>query len=614
MSFSEARKTSNLRAPLQTMNKHYLLLFVLFCAIHAAAQLPNTTCANAIQICFDDPVGYPATINSGAAETGPNYGCLNSRPNPAWFYFQVSAPGDHQLFITNTQARDLDFIIYGPFSADDDWCDSLTALNTADCSYAGGTTETANFTSTAIGDVYVLLITNFSNQPTNVSVVQNAGSGAFDCNFVAPCIVSQVLTTPGTCDTLSNSYPLSGQVWSFNTPQTGTLTVSVGGQSQQFNAPFVNPVVFSFSGLPSNGASTPVNATFSAAASCNGSGTFTAPASCIPCQASVSSNSPVCQGDTIEIITNFDGTATFQWVGPDFFTSTQKNPSLLADSESASGEYTVLITGANCISERSLVVDVIQSPPAQVIPLETELCEGEIVFLSAVDFPGAVFQWDGPNGFTASTRNTQVNNATSAASGEYIVSFSVNGCIGTPDTLAVQVFDAPQIVLHLPPFINPQSGQSTFYIEGATGLNYQWNFIGNTTLISSIAYSTQNDTAYISWDGGEGTVGAQVIATDSNGCVSDPVQALSQVIIPLGIANLMENVPSVFPNPADAFTRLRNISSGSYVVYDLTGKQVDAGVIQSENSTINRNGLNAGLYWLELRNEAGAARLKLVWR
>jgi hypothetical protein len=598
----------------RTMNKLLFLLTGLVISFCLQAQLPNTTCVNAIQICFDDPVGYPATINAGAAETGPNYGCLNSRPNPAWFYFQVSAPGDHQLFITNTQARDLDFIIYGPFSTEDDWCDSLTALNTADCSYAGGTTETANFTSTAIGDVYVLLITNFSNQPTNVSVVQNAGNGAFDCNFVAPCIVSQVLSTPGTCDTLSNSYQLSGQVWSFNTPQTGTLTVSVDGQSQQFNAPFVNPVPFSFSGLPSTGASTPVTAVFSASATCTGTGTYTAPASCIPCQASVSSNSPVCQGDTIEIITNFDGTATFQWVGPDFFTSTQKNPSLLADSEAASGEYTVIITGANCISERSLTVDVIQSPPAQAIPLETELCEGEIVFLSAVDFPGAMFQWDGPNGFTAGTRNTQVNNATSAASGEYIVSFSVNGCIGTPDTIAIQVFDAPQITLNLPPFVNPQTGQSTFYIEGAEGLSYQWNFIGNTTLISDIAYSAQNDTAYISWDGGEGIVGAQVIATDSNGCISEPVQALSQVVIPLEIAHLIDNVPSVFPNPADAFTRLHNFSSGKYILYDLAGKQVDAGVVQGENITLNRNGINAGVYWLELSNEVGSTRIKLVWR
>ena len=613
MSFSEARKTSNLRTPRQTMNKRYIFLFGLFCALNAAAQLPNTTCANAIQICFDDPVGYPATINAGAAETGPEYGCLNTRPNPAWFYFQVSTPGAHQLFITNTQNRDLDFIIYGPFAPDNPWCDSLTTLNTADCSYTGGTTETANFTSTASGDVYILLITNYSNQPTNVSVVQNAGTGAFDCNFVAPCVVSQVLATPGTCDTLSNSYQLNGQVWSFNTPQSGTLTVSVNGQTQEFTAPFNNPVPFSFSNLPSTGVANNIAASFSAA-TCTGTGTYIAPASCIPCQASLSSNSPVCQGDTIEILTNFDELATYQWVGPNFFTSAQKNPIRIASSDSASGEYTVLITGPNCISERSVLVDVIQSPPAQAIQLVNQLCEGEILFLSAVDYPGAVFQWSGPNNFQATTRNTQVNNATPAASGNYIVSFTVNGCIGAPDTVEAQVFTAPQLELVIPQIINPQGGSSIFYVSAQPGNVYQWNFIGNTTLISNVTFSSANDTAYISWDGGEGTIGAQVIATDSNGCTSAPVQALSQVVIPLSTDISMENAPVIFPNPAEEITRLRNFPSGRFEVYDLTGNQVNAGEVNDENLILNRNGLKAGLYWIKLSNEKGTTRLKLVWR
>lgn len=596
------------------MNKRYFFIIGLFCALNAAAQLPNTTCANAYQICFDDPVGYPATINAGAAETGPEYGCLNSRPNPAWFYFQVSTPGAHQLFITNTQNRDLDFIIYGPFSADDLWCDSLTALNTADCSYAGGTTETANFTSTTVGDIYVLLITNFSNQPTNVSVVQNAGTGAFDCNFVAPCVISQILATPGTCDTLTNTYQVSGQVWSFNTPQSGTLTVGVNGQTQQFNAPFNNPVLFTFPNLPSTGTTNTISASFSAATTCTGTGTYTSPASCIPCQATVSSNSPVCQGDTIEIITNFDGEATFQWVGPNFFTSAQKNPMRIASSDSASGEYTVLITGPNCISERSVLVDVIQSPPAQAIPLQNELCEGEILFLSAVDYPGAQFQWSGPNNFEATTRNAQVNNTTPSASGNYIVSFTVNGCIGAPDTIDAQIFPAPQVELVIPQIINPQGGGSIFYVSGPPGNVYQWNFIGNTTLISNVTFSAASDTAYITWDGGEGTVGAQVIATDSNGCISDPAQALCQVVIPLSAKNTTEKTPVISPNPADEFTHIQYFSPGRFVLYDLAGKQVNRGVVESGDYILSRNGLKPGLYWIELINKNGNTRLKLVWR
>ena len=595
------------------MKKLYIsLLGLLFC-FKVGAQLPNTTCSNAIQICFDNPVGYPATVNAGAAETGPEYGCLNTRPNPAWFYFQVSTPGAHQLFITNTQNRDLDFIIYGPFSPDNPWCDSLTALNTADCSYSGGTTETANFTSTTSGAIYVLLVTNFANLPTNVSVVQNAGNGSFTCDFTAPCLVSQVLASPGSCDTLTNQYTVSGQVWSFNTPQTGSLNITLNNQSQTLQAPFSNPILFTFSGLPSNATVNNINASFSASANCSGSVSYTAPSSCIPCQATLSSNSPVCQGDNVQITCNFSSDATFQWVGPNFFTSSQQNPSFTASSDSVSGEYTVLITGENCVSERTISVDVIQSPPAQIIPLISELCEGEILFLSAVDFPGASFQWVGPNGFQANTRNTQINDASPASSGNYIVSFSVNGCTGAPDTLAAQIFAAPNINLIFPEFINPQEGPSTFYVQGSPQYTYQWNFIGNTTLIASVVFSAQNDTAYITWDGGEGLVGAQVIATDSNGCVSDPVQSFAQVQIPLGndrIDALSQAVIS--PNPAESSIRIIGPVAGNYTIYDLTGKIVSVGKITGPESIVPRNDLKPGIYWVSIEQEHAFVRLKLI--
>jgi hypothetical protein len=596
------------------MNKFYFALLGLFLCAKAQAQLPNTTCANAIQICFENPIGYPATVGAGPAETGPEYGCLNSRPNPAWFYFQVGTPGDHQLFITNSQNRDLDFILYGPFAFDDPWCDSLTALNTADCSYAGGTTETANFTSTVSGDVYVLLITNFSNQPTNVTIVQNAGNGTFTCDFVAPCLVSQILATPGTCDTLTNQYALSGQVWSFNTPATGTLTVTCSGQTQTLNAPFSNPTTFAFSGLTSNGQSNTISASFSATSTCVGTVTYTAPAGCIPCEASVSSNSPVCAGDSVQITTSFSSNATFQWVGPNFFTSAVQNPTFIANSDSASGVYTVLITGENCVSERSVLIDVTQSPAAQAIPLDTELCEGEILFLSAVNYPGASFQWSGPNGFQASTRNTQVNNTDEASSGNYIVSMSVNGCQGTSDTVQAQINPSPIINLTIPEFSNPLDGPGVFYITGLANYSYQWNFIGNTTLIATQSFSALSDTAYISWTGGEGLVGAQVIATDNIGCVSDPVQALTQVIIPLNTKEIASADPQIFPNPAKDIAYFKNFPEGDFSVYDLSGKLVNKGQITGNVFAMAQNGLLPGIYTVEILKENIPFRYKLVWQ
>ncbi len=581
------------------MNKILLLLSLAIFPFVGYGQLGNTTCANAIQICFENPIAYPATINGGQAETGPAYGCLSSRPNPAWFYFQVGTPGPHQLFITNSMNRDLDFIIYGPFTIGDDWCDSLTVPNTADCSYAGGTTETANFTSVNAGDIYVLLITNFSNQNTNVNIIQNAGTGSFTCNFTAPCITSLVTATPGICDTTTNQYAVSGQIWGFNFPDNGQLSITLGSNTQTLQGPFSSPVSFSFAGLPSNGQVQQVNAAFSGTSSCSGTGSFTAPSGCIPCVANASGNSPVCEGDSIFLAIDFDQPATYQWSGPGFFTSQQQNPVLTANPDAAAGVYTVLINGPNCVSERSVAIEITEAPIPQAIAVETEVCEGDILFLGAVDVQGGSYAWTGPNGFQAFTRNTQVNNTIPSASGDYLLSLSVNGCSNGADTVSATVFASPLVNIDLPDFVNPQNGSSLFYVSGPQGLNYQWNFIGNTTLITATEFNATGDSVLISWDGGEGIMGAQVIATDANGCVSEPIQDLCEVVIPLAANTLGAKEVLIYPNPVGDFLNLDLPSSCKVYVFDTKGVLVYEASLSKGKHTLHCETWSKGIYHLQ---------------
>ncbi|MEX1188180.1 MAG: hypothetical protein WED33_02915, partial [Bacteroidia bacterium] len=246
------------------------------------AQSGNSTCDNAIRICLNNPVTYPAATGAGPAETGPDYGCLGSEPNPAWFSFSIDSPGTHTILQNNSSARDLDFILFGPFSSETGNCSDLTAENTADCSYAGGATETIEFTSIAQGDFYLLMVTNFSNQPTNVTFTQTEGTGTFDCDFTGICQISLVSATAGACDTLLNTYTVIGSVFTFNPPTSGDLTITSGGLTQTISAPFPNPTPFSISGLPSNGTAGSVSVAFSSSAGCVGTASFSAPGNCIP--------------------------------------------------------------------------------------------------------------------------------------------------------------------------------------------------------------------------------------------------------------------------------------------------------------------------------------------
>ena len=117
-------------------------MFVFVC-FYANSQ---TSCATAQPFCAGGTSGvtFPATVNGPAAQVGPNYGCLGTQPNPAWYYLQVSNSGNIDLYIAGTGNQDVDFICWGPFTNLASACGSLTAGNTIDCSYSSSPTETCN--------------------------------------------------------------------------------------------------------------------------------------------------------------------------------------------------------------------------------------------------------------------------------------------------------------------------------------------------------------------------------------------------------------------------------------------------------------------------------------
>src|SRR6218665_211047 len=131
-----------------------LILSLTATALSMGSLAQNSNGAGAAAFCSGTTT-YAAGVGAGTAQSGPNYGCLYTQPNPAWFFMQVSTSGNITLAITASPPRDIDFILYGPFSSPT--CTGLTAANTEDCSYAGGTgTEYADITGGIAGEYYIL--------------------------------------------------------------------------------------------------------------------------------------------------------------------------------------------------------------------------------------------------------------------------------------------------------------------------------------------------------------------------------------------------------------------------------------------------------------------------
>lgn len=169
---------------------------------NSVAQTINYPCDTARPFCSDSSYVFPNST-SGTAPLGPNYGCLGSTPNPVWYYMQIGTAGTLQLTMSQTSASgtglDVDFAMWGPYTSLSTGClDVMSGLTPPlQCSYSSAATETIGLgmaggfgtgastpPSASVGEVYIVLITNYSGQPGTISFAQTGGTGSADCGIV----------------------------------------------------------------------------------------------------------------------------------------------------------------------------------------------------------------------------------------------------------------------------------------------------------------------------------------------------------------------------------------------------------------------------------------------
>ena len=209
----------------------------------------------------------------------------------------------------------------------------------------------------------------------------------------------------------------------------------------------------------------------------------------------VTSNSPVCDSGILNLTTT-DVTpgVTYNWVGPNGFTSTSQTPIITPAPFADSGWYVVTVMVNNCFSKDSTKVLINPNPrPAirDIIPI----CSGDTLKLVSVT-PGGVdvYLWNGPNGFISNQQNPIIINAGAAASGVYTLTVTRNGCTGTDTAIAtVNPTPDPPIVLdtNYCQFTTPVPPIS------AAGTNLLWYTSLPAILSSTVAPTPSTDVAGI---------------------------------------------------------------------------------------------------------------------
>jgi hypothetical protein len=460
----------------------------------------NATCETALPFCTNMGLYvFPAGVNSGSpcgdtynaqcSEpykcTGAHQGqdnCLSTAPNPAFYYMRIDEPGNLNIYMYTTPPEDLDFDCWGPFEDMNTACDLLSCSNMVDCSYSADPTEHCHINGALTGQYYILLITNYSNSPCNISF-ENVGTGTTDCSILPPlvsgggpyCVGETIHLTaqnqPGATFSWTGPNGFSSTEQNPSIPSCTmemagiyTCTITIGDESSSAETEFVE-----VDAMPS--------ADFTFTSACEGD----------PIQfTSTSTTNP-----TGQTITNFE------WDFGDDQTASGQSVSHAFDHY---GDYEVTLTVSTgqgvCTDQKTMTVTVYAIPQLNVTASPSSVIYGGIATLTAiVETPGNfTYHWEPANMVTnPNSQTTQTVPITSPQVFTVTVTNELGGCSSsTPVTVSMAGSDLTATAT-ADQYEICENGSTTLHalpMAGTGNYTYSWspaNLLNSTTSQNPVA-------------------------------------------------------------------------------------------------------------------------------
>ncbi len=524
---------------------------------YGVLETENDSCHTSMPFCTGTIYTFPAGTNT-SAQVGPNYNCLNTRPNPAWYHLKILDPGPIAIYMYSTPARDIDFCLWGPFMDPITPCPmtntngGLTGSKVIDCSYSPNPTETANIPNGQTGEYYILIITNFSNQPCNITFQQNSGTGTTDCTILPPAASS-------------NSPVCVGESIELEAANAGGATyqwTGPGGFFSNQQNPVINNAQYSNAGI------------YSVTITVNGiqsDPSITEVYVYDPPTATLTANGPttICEGDSTQLLISATSVGPFRvtlstgnglptvinffqptktiWVYPnDTTTYSLTSVSNNACSGTVSGEVTVNV------KPKPDPMFSVQNPCASLV---TQFNDETTVT------GGSASSWDWNFGDGSSHSNLQDPTHTYSAGGNYDITLSVVANNGCSESITSQQLINPT------PSVSAGGDQSIPYgtntqlsgtASGGSGVHtYLWtpsDKVDNATILNpnTVLLASSQD--------------FQLTATDQNGCQKSDEMSITVTGGPLS-AVIQPTPPAICIGES---TTLNAVSSGGSGIYTYT--------------------------------------------
>ena len=217
----------------------------------------------------------------------------------------------------------------------------------------------------------------------------------------------------------------------------------------------------------------------------------------------VSSNSPVCEGQTIQLNSSSSNGGNFvAWnkISPNIglISNSNSSPGISNVALSDSGRYQVAYALNGCSKLDTVSVTVKPLPVISSLTTNAPICSGNNLNASVSATNGSTYSWTGPNTFSNGTNSWSIPSATTAASGTYSLTVTLNGC--SINSTVVNTVNPTPVVNTTSPVSVCEGTQLQLNVTATAGGGYAWagpntfSSLSQNPVVSSMATTTMNGT------------------------------------------------------------------------------------------------------------------------
>lgn len=267
----------------------------------------------------------------------------------------------------------------------------------------------------------------------------------------------------------------------------------------------------------------------------------------------------------------------------------------------AGNYYLTLTDGNNCTANFGpFNISNPGAPPAPdlIVSDNTPCLTADVQLEATSTAAGAVFNWTGPGGFTASGTTVNLTNVSSVNQGNYCVSATVSGCTGPTSCEMIIVLSDPPVNLQATGNDSTICLGSSFELTASGASTYSWKgpngFNSNNTIVQIDPATAIDEGYYV------------LIGTDINGCLA--ADSMYVAILPLPDIDVSaDNSNAIY-----CLGTIATLSAGGAVNYNWTGP--DGYTATNTNVTIlDLNSADEGYYVVTGTDNNGCSSIDSIY-